>query len=105
MKVLFRQLRANSFEENHGKFQLMILGKLLPLKSPKYCLAIISVIVFESDHVKVLLTTIYMYIYLYIYIYIYVSSKNILRINVIVRVVDCTVLDVQENMYLRNKAN
>ena len=72
MKVLFRQLRANSFEENHGKFQLMILGKLLPLKSPKYCLAIISVIVFESDHVKVLLTTIYMYIYLYIYIYIYI---------------------------------
>ena len=73
MKVLFRQLRANSFEENHEKFQLMILGKLLPLKSPKYCLAIISVIVFESDHVKVLLTTIYMYIYLYIYIYIYIN--------------------------------
>ena len=71
MKVLFRQLRANSFEENHGKFQLMILGKLLPLKSPKYCLAIISVIVFESDHVKVLLTTTYMYIYIYIYIYTY----------------------------------
>ena len=85
----------------------MILGKLLPPKSPKYCLTIISIIVFESDHVKVLLTTIYIYIYIYIYIciYIYVSSKNILRINVIIRVVDCTVLDVPENMYLQNKAN
>ena len=49
----------------------MILGKLLPPKSPKYCLTIISIIVFESDHVKVLLTTIYIYIYIYIFTYVY----------------------------------
>ena len=47
----------------------MILGKLLPPKSPKYCLTIISIIVFESDHVKVLLTTIYIYIFTYVYTY------------------------------------
>ena len=49
----------------------MILGKLLPPKSPKYCLTIISIIVFESDHVKVLLTTIYIYIYIFTYVYTY----------------------------------